>query len=153
MINYTVSALRMSKKSNAVSKLHAKVSQDMWKGFDGISKIIPITNAQNQNFWQDKAINKSFEKKSIKAYNKRKFELKKELFDEVLNQTEKLFDPNVLTIVWARRFAGYKRADLLLHDLERFEKLVSNAKYPIQIIWAGKPYHLIIMQLTSLITW
>lgn len=140
MINYTVSALRMSKKSNAVSKLHAKVSQDMWKGFDGISKIIPITNAQNQNFWQDKAINKSFEKKSIKAYNKRKFELKKELFDEVLNQTEKLFDPNVLTIVWARRFAGYKRADLLLHDLERFEKLVSNAKYPIQIIWAGKPY-------------
>jgi starch phosphorylase len=140
MINYTVSALRMAKKSNAVSKLHAKVSQDMWKGFDGISKIIPITNAQNQNFWQDGEVNKAWKKKNVTAYKKRKVELKKELFDEVLNQTEKLFDPNVLTIVWARRFAGYKRADLLLHDLERFEKLISNAKYPIQIIWAGKPY-------------
>lgn len=140
MINYTVSALRMAKKSNAVSKLHAKVSRDMWKGFDGISKIIPITNAQNQNFWQDEEIDKAWKKKNVKAYKKRKIELKKELFDEVLNQTEKLFDPNVLTIVWARRFAGYKRADLLLHDLERFEKLISNAKYPIQIIWAGKPY-------------
>jgi len=140
MINYTVSALRMAKKSNAVSKLHAKVSRDMWKDFDGISKIIPITNAQNQNFWQDEEIDKAWKKKNVKAYKKRKIELKKELFDEVLNQTEKLFDPNVLTIVWARRFAGYKRADLLLHDLERFEKLISNAKYPIQIIWAGKPY-------------
>ncbi len=140
MINYTVSALRMAKKSNAVSKLHAKVSRDMWKGFDGISKIIPITNAQNQNFWQDEEVNKAWKKKNVKAYKKRKIELKKELFDEVLNQTEKLFDPNVLTIVWARRFAGYKRADLLLHDLERFEKLISNAKYPVQIIWAGKPY-------------
>lgn len=140
MINYTVSALRLAKKANAVSKLHAKVAKDMWKGFEGICKIIPITNAQNQNFWQDKSIKKAWEKKNAKAYQKRKKELKVTLFDEVLNQTEKLFDPNVLTIVWARRFAGYKRADLLLHDLERFERLISNSKYPVQIIWAGKPY-------------
>jgi starch phosphorylase len=140
MINYTVSALRMGKKANAVSKLHAKVANDMWKDFDGICKIIPITNAQNQKFWQDKVIKKSWEKKNTKAYKKRKIELKKELFDEVLKQTDKLFDPNILTFVWARRFAGYKRADLLLHDLERFRRLISNEKYPVQIIWAGKPY-------------
>jgi starch phosphorylase len=42
--------------------------------------------------------------------------------------------------VWARRFAGYKRANLLLRDFERFINLVENSKYPIQIIWAGKPY-------------
>ena len=66
--------------------------------------------------------------------------MKNELFDVVLNQTQKRFDPNVLTIVWARRFAGYKRADIFLYDLERFEKLLSNDKYPVQIIWAGKPY-------------
>ncbi len=140
MINYTVSALRMAKKSNAVSKLHAKVSQDMWKDYKGICEIIPITNAQNQKFWQDKEVRKAWKKRSVKAFKKRKIELKKSLFDDVLNQTEKLFDPNVFTIVWARRFAGYKRADLLLHDLERFEKLISNKKYPVQIIWAGKPY-------------
>ncbi len=140
MINYTVSALRMCKNANAVSKLHAKVANEMWKDYKGVSKIIPITNAQNQLFWQDGAIRKAWEKKNSKAYIKRKLQLKKELFDEVLNQTEKLFDPNVLTFVWARRFAGYKRAELLLHDLKRFKRLISNAKYPVQIIWAGKPY-------------
>ena len=140
MINYTVSALRLAKKTNAVSKLHAKVSQNMWKGYSGTSKIIPITNAQNQKFWQDGEIEKAHQSKDANLYKKRKIELKKVLFDEVLNQTVKLFDPNVLTIVWARRFAGYKRADLLLHDLERFERLINNEKYPVQIIWAGKPY-------------
>jgi len=140
MINYTVSALRMAKKANAVSKLHAKVSNDMWKDYDGICKIIPITNAQNQKFWQDEQIAKAWKKKNTKSYTKRKTELKAELFQEVANQTGNSFDPNVLTFVWARRFAGYKRADLLLHDLDRFKRLISNSKYPVQIIWAGKPY-------------
>lgn len=140
MINYTISALRMAKKANAVSKLHAIVANDMWKDYDGISKIIPITNAQNQKFWQDETIKKTSLKKSAKAYKKRKTELKKELCDVVSQQTNKKFDPNVLTIVWARRFAEYKRADLLLHDFNRFKRLVSNEKYPVQIIWAGKPY-------------
>jgi starch phosphorylase len=141
-LNYTVAALRMANKTNAVSKLHAKVARDMWKGQKGAADIIPITNAQNQNFWQDDSIKKSWLSKNSNAYKKRKAVLKRELFDEVLNQTGKLFDPNILTIVWARRFAGYKRADLLLQDLERFEKLIHDTKYPVQIIWAGKPYPL-----------
>ena len=140
MINYTISALRMAKKANGVSKLHAKVANDMWKDYDGVSKIIPITNAQNQKFWQDASIKKAWKAKNIKAYKTRKTILKKELFEEVYNQTGKRFDPKVLTFVWARRFAGYKRADLLLHDMERFKRLISNEKYPVQIIWAGKPY-------------
>ncbi len=140
LLNYTVSALRLSKKANAVSKLHAKVSQDMWKDFKGTAEIIPITNAQNDGFWQDGEIKRSWEKKDAKAFKKRKSELKKELFEIVLDQTGKLFDPNVVTIVWARRFAAYKRADLLLHYLERFNKFISDLKYPVQIIWAGKPY-------------
>jgi Glucan phosphorylase len=75
-----------------------------------------------------------------KGLMERKKEMKRELFKVVANQTGKLFDENVLTLVWARRFAGYKRANLLLRDFERFLKLISNAKQPIQIIWAGKPY-------------
>ena len=68
------------------------------------------------------------------------YSLKKDLFKIVADQTGKIFDPHTLTIVWARRFAGYKRADMFLYDLARFEKLISNEKYPVQIIWAGKPY-------------
>ncbi|MBU2927072.1 alpha-glucan family phosphorylase [Winogradskyella psychrotolerans] len=140
MINYTIAALRMAKKANGVSKLHAKVANDMWKNYDGVSDIIPITNAQNQKFWQDTSIKKAWTNKKAKAYKTRKTILKKELFDEVYKQTGKIFDPKVLTFVWARRFAGYKRADLLLHDIERFKRLISNEKYPVQIIWVGKPY-------------
>ena len=66
--------------------------------------------------------------------------LKKRAFEIVADQTGKVFDPNILTIVWARRFAGYKRADFLSWDMDRFEKLLSNKKYPVQIIFAGKPY-------------
>ncbi len=140
MLSYTVAALRLAKRSNAVSKLHAKVSKDMWKSYSGISKIIPITNAQNQTYWQDKTLAKAFEKENAKAFVARKKEMKVELFKEVADQTGKLFDPEVLTVVWARRFAGYKRADLLLSDLERFEKILANTDQPIQMIWAGKPY-------------
>jgi starch phosphorylase len=72
----------------------------------------------------------------------RKKHLKHKLFEEVADQTGKLFDPDVLTIVWARRFAEYKRPWLLTYDMERFRALIQNSEYPVQIIWAGKPYPL-----------
>jgi starch phosphorylase len=142
MLNYTVAALRMSKISNGVSKIHADVAIDMWKGFKNISKIIPITNSQNFGFWTDPALNKAFESGKDAAIIERKKELKQKLFKEVADQTGKIFDPNVLTIVWARRFAGYKRADLLVRNFERFAKIIKNEKRPVQVIWAGKPYPL-----------
>jgi starch phosphorylase len=55
------------------------------------------------------------------------------LADEVLN-TE------ALTIGFGRRFARYKRADLILHDIQRLEKILTNAKHPVQIIFAGKAH-------------
>jgi starch phosphorylase len=140
MLSYSLAALRHSKKSNAVSKLHGVVSNEMWKEYEGISEIIAITNAQHQQYWQDPAILKAFEKRDSKAFEKRKLQLKHDLFHEVANQTGKIFRDDVMTIVWARRFAGYKRADLLLHDMERLESILSNTQYPVQIIWAGKPY-------------
>lgn len=140
MLSYTVAALRLAHKANAVSKIHAKVSKNMWKSFKGISDIVPITNAQNQKYWQDNRLQKAFEKKDEKALVIRKKELKAALFKEVADQTGKLFDPEVLTIVWARRFAEYKRPDLLLRDEARIEKILGNTKKPVQIIWAGKPF-------------
>ena len=142
MFNHTLAALRMSKISNAVSKKHCEVSKEMWGGFDDICDIIPITNAQNKSYWTDKEIGKAYEKKNSKKFFQRKKELKQELFDLVADQTGKIFDPNVLTVVWARRFAGYKRADLIARDAERFEKLLNNKDFPVQVIWAGKPYPL-----------
>ncbi|MDZ4715381.1 MAG: alpha-glucan family phosphorylase [Cytophagales bacterium] len=139
-LNYTLAALRMAKIANAVSQLHGTVSREMWKGFAGCCEIKAITNAQSHAYWHDEVLETAFEKGDRKKAAKRKIEFKRELFDVVADQTGKLLDENVLTIVWARRFASYKRANLLLYDLEKFFRIISNAAYPCQVIWAGKPY-------------
>jgi starch phosphorylase len=51
-----------------------------------------------------------------------------------------LFDPNVLTLGFARRFASYKRPNLLLHDPERLLRLLTNPRCPVQLILAGKAH-------------
>ncbi|PZP47743.1 MAG: DUF3417 domain-containing protein [Pseudopedobacter saltans] len=51
---------------------------------------------------------------------------------------DNLFDPNVLTIGFARRFVPYKRNDLLLHDEQRLVNLLTNYENPVQIVIAGK---------------
>lgn len=139
-VSYTVAALRMARKANAVSKIHARVSREMWGGFQDTCDIIPITNAQNFSYWADKELTKALEKNDDLALIARKKQMKAALFEIVADQCGKLFDPSVLTIVWARRFAEYKRADLLLRDFERFRKLVTDKDRPLQVIWAGKPY-------------
>lgn len=51
-----------------------------------------------------------------------------------------LLDPSILTIGFARRFTAYKRADLILYDTERMQKLLNDRWRPIQIIFAGKAH-------------
>lgn len=137
---YTPAALNLAKKANGVSQLHAKVSNEMWSGVKDKPEIIGITNAQNQKYWQDPELKQALDTNDDKTLRLRKTELKAELFEEVAHQTGKLFDPEVLTIVWARRFAAYKRADLIMRDHSRFYEMLNQAKHPVQIIWAGKPY-------------
>ena len=51
-----------------------------------------------------------------------------------------LLDPYVLTIGFARRFAPYKRANLILHDFERLLRIINKADMPVQFIFAGKSH-------------
>ena len=51
-----------------------------------------------------------------------------------------MFDPNALTIGFARRFAAYKRPDLLLHDPDRLARILTNPQYPVQLVVAGKAH-------------
>jgi starch phosphorylase len=136
----TVGALRVSKIANAVSKMHTDVAIDMWKDYSKTCKIIDITNAQNKHYWADKPLLRAFDEHEDYELVARKKHLKRELFNTVANQTGKMFDPEILTIVWARRFAEYKRPGLLKYDFERFKALVTRTKEQVQIIWAGKPY-------------
>ena len=140
LFNHSLVALRFAHLANGVSKLHGEVSRAMWGRYENICPIISITNAQNWRYWADKQLYRAAEEGNDSWWDDRKKYLKRRSFDIVADQTGKLFNPNVFTIVWARRFAGYKRAELLTRDKARFEKLISNTKYPVQIIWAGKPY-------------
>jgi len=138
--NHSLAALSLSRKANGVSKLHGEVSRNMWKSHKNIAEIDHITNAQNNTYWVDGELENARIAKDSHRISERKKELKKILFKTVADQCGKIFDPNVLTIVWARRFAAYKRPDMLIWDLERFRKMMQNKEQPIQVIWAGKPY-------------
>jgi starch phosphorylase len=59
---------------------------------------------------------------------------------EAIEGSKHLFDPNALTLGFARRFATYKRPDLLLHDPERLLRILSNSERPVQLIIAGKAH-------------
>ena len=59
---------------------------------------------------------------------------------ESVDVADHLFDPNALTLGFARRFATYKRPDLLLHDRQRLLHLLSNSERPVQLIIAGKAH-------------
>ena len=142
LFNHSLAALRFAQLANGVSQLHGEVSRQMWKKYDGICEIKSITNAQNWRYWADKQLYRAKEEQNDSWFDDRKTYLKKRALEIVADQTGKVMDPKVLTIVWARRFAGYKRAELLTRDHKRFEALLNNKKYPVQIIWAGKPYPL-----------
>jgi starch phosphorylase len=57
-----------------------------------------------------------------------------------IRQAEEVLDPEALTIGFARRFATYKRATLLFHDLQRLARIVGDRERPVQLIFAGKAH-------------
>ncbi len=59
---------------------------------------------------------------------------------EIVAEVKHLFNPEVLTLGFARRFATYKRPNLLLHDPERLLRLLSNPQRPVQLMIAGKAH-------------
>ena len=138
--NHSLAALRFAHIANGVSELHGHVSRAMWSKYKDICPITSITNAQNWQYWADKQLYRKMEEGDDFWFDDRKKYLKKRAFEIVADQTGKIFNPNVFTIVWARRFAGYKRAELITRDIKRFNDLTSSTKYPVQIIWGGKPY-------------
>lgn len=138
--NHSLVALRFARIANGVSELHGHVSRALWGKYQNICPIISITNSQNYRYWADKQLYRAEEENNDVLFDDRKTYLKRRAFEIVADQTGKVFDPNIFTIVWARRFAGYKRAEMITRDRARFEKLLNNPEFPVQIIWAGKPY-------------
>jgi glycogen phosphorylase len=81
--------------------------------------------------------------KSLVAYARKRLSLQLATFGaspKMIDRANRLFDPNVLTLGFARRFATYKRPNLLLHDPERLIRLLTHPQRPVQLILAGKAH-------------
>src|SRR5581483_10005306 len=59
---------------------------------------------------------------------------------ENIRKANRLLDPEILTVGFARRFATYKRGNLLFSDIERLRRILGNANQPVQFIFAGKAH-------------
>lgn len=112
----------------------------MWKKQKYICDIISITNAQNYSYWHNEDMYQALATNDDDALFRKKIQGKQNLFEVVADQCGEIYDEKIFTIIFAKRFAGYKRADLFFHDIERFHQLVANKERPVQIIWTGKSY-------------
>jgi starch phosphorylase len=181
----TVLALRISRRANAVSALHAKVSRAMWTGlFHGKAEddvpIGHITNGVHVPTWLAPQMFRLYDRHLGTGWHQRSSEakiwegiedvddgelwethlnLKSHLIEfvrrraveqaerrgepaDVLQRLERVLSPDALTIGFARRFATYKRANLILTDIERLASMVNDPKRPVQFVFAGKAHPL-----------
>ena len=164
----TYAALRLADQSVGVSRLHGAVSRRLWKdAWRGLSETqVPIgsvTNGVHMPTWvapevaalltrfvgpdwwdldgKDGRWQAVFEIPAAELWALHTA-LKRRLLEVVKvrgEHTEDL-DLNALTIGFGRRFAPYKRADLLLRDRARLTKLLQNTKRPVQLLFAGKSH-------------
>jgi starch phosphorylase len=130
----TVAALRLSRMANGVSQLHGQVANNMWSWVSNRCPIIAITNAVNLKYWQDPRL-AHFEGSDADLLRIKR-EMKAELFSFIKERNGIEFNPDVLTVVWARRFTEYKRPALIFRDFDRIRGLLENNK--LQLIFAGK---------------
>ncbi|MEN8905078.1 MAG: alpha-glucan family phosphorylase [Clostridiales bacterium] len=132
----TEAGLRLSKKANAVSKLHCNTARKMWSHVKNGSEIIPITNGVHNGTWQDSKIIEAYNSKNglLNVHN----ELKKSLVDKVFELNNVKLNENKLIIGFARRAAEYKRSDLIFSDESIIGPLLE--KGDVQIIFSGKAH-------------
>jgi starch phosphorylase len=181
----TVLALRLSRRANAVSSLHAEVSRAMWTGLfrNKLEDDVPIghiTNGVHVPSWlapemfrlYDRHLGMDWHQRSSEAKIWLNIEnvddgelwethlnLKSQLIEfvrrraveqakrrgeprEELQRLERVLSPDALTIGFARRFATYKRANLILTDIELLASMVNDPNRPVQFVFAGKAHPL-----------
>lgn len=136
--NMTVAGLRLSRRSNAVAKLHAVTANKMWKDVSGRCEIIGITNAIHTPTWVDSRMTSAFEEN--RALLPVHQEIKKETIEFIKERTGVQLDADKLLIGFSRRAAPYKRSDLIFTDPEIIDPLLNSGK--VQIAFSGKAHPL-----------
>jgi starch phosphorylase len=149
-------ALRTSEHANGVSELHGAVAREMWHGLWPEKRIdeVPITSITNgvhQRTWLSPELEQLLGDTDPQFAHARELAAAdlwlahrsaKERLLEFVTATRgaRELDPDILTIGFARRFATYKRADLLFSRPDRLASLLADPDRPIQVLVAGKAH-------------
>jgi glycogen phosphorylase len=153
-------ALRTSSHANGVSALHGEVSRSMWQGLwpDRPVESVPIgsvTNGVHARTWISEELDALLGTEEdmgtpdfARAYDLDEAALwhvqrnaRAALLDFMRSRgLPGSFDPEALTVGFARRFATYKRADLIFSDPARLARLLADDERPLQIVLAGKAH-------------
>jgi starch phosphorylase len=151
-LNMTYLALNLSRYVNGVAMRHGEISRDMFPRYP----VDSITNGVHAPTWTSAPFRNLYDR-FMPEWRRDNFYLryaikiplsdvhrahvlaKRELLAWIAQRTKVHLAENVLTICFARRAAGYKRADLVFTDLERLESIANHAG-PFQIIYSGKAH-------------
>ena len=157
----TAFGMRRAAAVNAVSQLHGRTATHTWQPIIG-REVPAVTNGVHVATWQAEPMRAALARRDLSSITDRDLwdahaEQKRQMIDflggrltrqavrhgiapESVGDLAGALDPHALTIGFARRFATYKRADLILHDLRRLSKLLADPDRPMQIIFAGKAH-------------
>ncbi len=157
--NMAIFCLQIADRANGVSKLHGEVSRDLFGQVDKGKAIGSVTNGVHARTWIAPRIEEAFDEvggpgwangdpaawERIAAMDDaaiRNLRLRggETLSQMVQERTGITLDPEVVTVGFARRFATYKRADLLLGHRKQLAKLLADDTTPIQFVFAGKAH-------------
>ena len=151
-VNLTYLALNFSHYVNGVTMKHGEVSRKLFSGYT----VDAITNGVHAGTWTAPEFQALFDR-HIPGWRRDNFSLryaislppdeiwtahvsaKARLIDRVSRETGVRLSPEVLTLGFARRATAYKRADLLMHDLDRLRTLAAGAG-GLQLVFAGKAH-------------
>lgn len=149
-------AFSMSFKSNAVSVAHGHHARNIWPD----QEMIPITNGVHMPTWVHPRMERFYEKYVSEEWRESDddaiwenilhapdeelwtthLQVKEELIDYVKEFYDLQLNKDAMIVTWSRRFAAYKRVDMLLFDLHRLYNILAHHERPVQIIYAGKAH-------------
>ena len=157
--NMAALSLRLSGTANGVSKLHGEVSRSLFAGVGIGDQITSITNGVHARTWVgaetqslfDEALGVGWSGGDPEAWDRvsqiddhRLGEIRRNasarLSALVSEKTGQRLDPDALIVGFARRFAPYKRATLLLHHRDRLRELLTDDHRPVHFVYAGKAH-------------
>lgn len=159
VFNMAVLCLGGSARANGVSALHGEVSRDLFASVPGGDRIGSITNGVHARTWVSDHLQGVFDEMlgpgwdrgdeqawasidglSADAVRSQRRATRSDLVELVARRCGTTIEPDSLVIGFARRFATYKRADLLLRHSERLAELLADDDRPIHLVFAGKAH-------------